>query len=161
MAVVVSGGLYRIRRDSNCSSLVGRNSRSLPSTRSASKASTSQDVALGLAPGLFTLYAATAPETVDDVEKLYREEIDVLAAQGLSPEEFERSKKKLLAQLGFQKQNLESYCHSLALNQLYGFSLDYLDQRQRQIEQMTVQDVLGVCHKYLMDKPATTVIVKA
>jgi predicted Zn-dependent peptidase len=95
------------------------------------------------------------------VEKLYREEIDVLAAQGLSQEEFERSKKKLLAQLGFQKQNLESYCHSLSLNQLYGFSLDYLDQRQRQIEQMTVQDVLGVCHKYLMDKPATTVIVKA
>jgi zinc protease len=118
-------------------------------------------LALGLAPGLFTLYAATAPETVDEVEKLYREEIDVLAAHGLSQEEFGRSKKKLLAQLGFQKQNLESYCHSLALNQLYGFSLDYLDQRQRQIEQMTVQDVLGVCHKYLMDKPATTVIVKA
>src|SRR5246127_909356 len=118
-------------------------------------------LALGLAPGLFTFYAATAPETVDDVTKLYHEEIEVLAAKGLSQEEFERSKKKLVAQIGFQKQNLESYCHSLALNQLYGFSLDYLDQRQRQIERMTVQDVLGVCHKYLMDKPATTVIVKA
>ncbi|MBV8215582.1 MAG: insulinase family protein [Verrucomicrobia bacterium] len=118
-------------------------------------------LALGLSPGLFTLYAATAPETADDVAKLYHEEIDVLAAEGLSQEEFERSKKKLLAQIGFQKQNLESYCHSLALNQLYGFSLDYFDQRQRQIEQMTAQDVLGVCHKYLMDKPATTVIVKA
>jgi zinc protease len=118
-------------------------------------------LALGLAPGLFTLYAATAPEMVDEVEKLYREEINVLAAHGLSQEEFQRSQKKLLAQIGFQKQNLESYCHSLALNQLYGFSLDYFDQRQRQIERMTVQDVLGVCHKYLMDKPATTVIVKA
>jgi zinc protease len=118
-------------------------------------------LALGLAPGLFTFYAATAPETVDDVTKLYHEEIEVLAAKGLSQEEFERSQKKLLAQIGFQKQNLESYCHSLALNQLYGFSLDYFDQRQRQIERMTAQDVLGVCHKYLMDKPATTVIVKA
>jgi zinc protease len=118
-------------------------------------------LALGLAPGLFTLYAATAPETADDVAKLYHEEIGILAANGLSQEELDRSKKKLLAQLGFQKQNLEGYCHSLALNQLYGFSLDYFDQRQRQIEEITVRDVLGVCHKYLMDKPATTVIVKA
>ena len=118
-------------------------------------------LALGLAPGLFTFYAATAAETADEVAKLYHEEIDVLAADGLSQEELERSKKKLSAQMGFQKQNLESYCHSLALNQLYGFSLDYFEQRQKQIEEITAQDVLRVCHKYLMDKPATTVIVKA
>jgi zinc protease len=118
-------------------------------------------LALGLSPGLFTFYAATAPGTADEVSKLYHEEIDVLAADGLSQEELDRSKKKLLAQLGFQKQNLESYCHSLALNQLYGFSLDYFDQRQRQIEEMSTQDVLAVCRKYLMDKAATTVIVKA
>jgi zinc protease len=118
-------------------------------------------LALGLAPGLFTFYAATAPDTADDVVKLYHEEINVLATDGLTEEELERSKKKLLAQLEFQKQNLESYCHSLALNQLYGFSLDYLDQRQREIEQLKAEDVLGICHKYLMDKPATTVIVKA
>jgi zinc protease len=118
-------------------------------------------LALGLAPGLFTMYAATAPETVEEVAKLYHEEIDALAADGLSEEELRRSKKKLLAQLGFQKQNLESYCHSLTLNQLYGFSLDYFDQRQREIEELTTQDLLGVCHKYLMDKPATTVIVKS
>ena len=118
-------------------------------------------LALGLAPGLFTLYAATASEMTDDVVKLYHEEISALAADGLSKEELERSKKKLLAQFGFQKQNLETYCHSLALNQLYGFGLDYFDQRQRQIEDTTAQDVRAVCHKYLMDKPATTVIVKA
>jgi zinc protease len=118
-------------------------------------------LALGLAPGLFTFYAATAPETADAVAKLYHEEIDVLAAHGLSQEELERSKKKLSAQMGFQKQNLESYCHSLALNQLYGFSLDYFEQRQKQIEEITAEDALRVCHKYLMDKPATTVIVKA
>lgn len=118
-------------------------------------------LALGLAPGLFTMYAATAPETAEEVAKLYHEEIDALASDGLSEEELRRSKKKLLAQLGFQKQNLESYCHSLTLNQLYGFSLDYFDQRQKQIEELTTQDLLGVCHKYLMDKPATTVIVKS
>jgi zinc protease len=118
-------------------------------------------LALGLAPGLFTLYAATASEMADDVTKLYQEDIVALAADGLLEEELERSKKKLLAQLGFQKQNLESYCHSLTLNHLYGFGLDYFDQRQRQIEEIRAQDVRQVCHKYLMDKPATTVIVKS
>jgi len=118
-------------------------------------------LALGLAPGLFNLYAATAPETADDVAKLYHQEISALAANGLSNEELERSKNKLLVQFEFQKQNLESYCHSLALNQLYGFGLDYFDQRQRQIEGIKGQDIRAVCHKYLMDKPATTVIVKS
>jgi zinc protease len=118
-------------------------------------------LALGLAPGLFTLYAATAAETADDVNKLYHQEISALAVDGLSGEELERSKKKLSAQFEFQKQNLESYCHSLALNQLYGFGLDYFDQRERQIEEITAQDIRAVCHKYLMDKPATTVIVKS
>jgi zinc protease len=118
-------------------------------------------LALGLAPGLFNLYAATAPETADDVAKLYHQEISALAANGLSNEELERSKNKLLAQFEFQKQNLESYCHSLALNQLYGFGLDYFEQRQRQIEGIKAQDIRAVCHKYLMDKPATTVIVKS
>jgi zinc protease len=123
--------------------------------------SVGSSLALGLAPGLFTLYAATAPETADDVNKLYQQEISALAVDGLSGEELERSKKKLSAQFEFQKQNLESYCHCLALNQLYGFGLDYFDQRQRQIEEIAAQDIQAVCHKYLMDKPATTVIVKS
>jgi zinc protease len=118
-------------------------------------------LALGLAPGLFSVYAATAPEMATEVAKLYHEEIGAMAAEGLSQHELERSKKKLLAQLGFQKQNLETFCHTLALNQLYGFDLEYFDRRQREIEQITLEQVQAVCRKYLMDKPSITVIVKA
>ena len=118
-------------------------------------------LALGLAPGLFSVYAATAPEMASEVAKLYHDEIRTLASEGLSKHELDRSKKKLLAQLGFQKQNLETFCHTLALNQLYGFDLDYFERRQREIEEITLQEVRAVCRKYLMDKPSITVIVKA
>ena len=118
-------------------------------------------LALGLAPGLFSVYAATAPEMATEVARLYHEEIGAIASEGLSQHELERSKKKLLAQLGFQRQNLETFCHTLALNQLYGFDLDYFDRRQQQIEQITLEQVQAVCRKYLMDKPSITVIVKA
>jgi zinc protease len=117
-------------------------------------------LSLGLAPGLFSIYAATSPEFADEVVKLCRKEMEDLGEGALSKDELERSKTKLLAQLAFQKQNLEAYAHGLALNELYGFGLEYLDRRQREIETMKLENVQAACRKFLMDKPAITVIVK-
>jgi zinc protease len=117
-------------------------------------------VSLGLAPGLFSIYAATSPEFAEAVVQLCRKEMEDLGDGALSKDELERSKTKLLAQLAFQKQNLEAYAHGLALNEIYGFGLEYLDRRQREIEETTLETVQAVCRKYLMDKPAITVIVR-
>jgi predicted Zn-dependent peptidase len=38
--------------------------------------------------------------------------------------------------------------------------LEYLERRQREIETTTLENVQAVCRKYLMDKPAITVIVR-
>lgn len=115
---------------------------------------------LGLAPGIFSVYAATSPELVEQVGKLCQEEIQTLANGGLTEHEFDRAKTKLLAQLAFQKQNMDSYAHGMALNELYGLGLDYFEQRQEQIRQIELESVRDVCRKYLMDKPAITVIVR-
>ena len=117
-------------------------------------------LSLGLAPGLFSIYAATSPEFAEEVVQLCRTEMKDLGEGALSKDELERSKTKLLAQLAFQKQNLEAYAHGLALNEIYGFGLEYLERRQREIETTTLEDVQAVCRKYLMDKPAITVIVR-
>jgi zinc protease len=117
-------------------------------------------LSLGLAPGLFSIYAATSPEFADEVVQLCRKEMEDLGEGALSKDELERSKTKLLAQLAFQKQNLEAYAHGLALNEIYGFGLEYLERRQREIEGTTLETLQTVCRKYLMDKPAITVIVK-
>ena len=117
-------------------------------------------LALGISPGLFSGYASTAPAESERVAALLQAEIDLLAKIGLSVAEFERARTKLSAQLAFQKQHLEGYAHGLALNQLYGFGLSYIEERQQRIAATTLEEVQEVCQKYLMDKPAVTVIVR-
>jgi zinc protease len=122
--------------------------------------SVGSSLSLGLAPGLFSIYAATSPEFAEDVLKLCRKEMEELSDCALSKDELDRSKTKLLAQLAFQKQNLEAYAHGLALNEIYGFGLGYLEQRQKEIETIKLENVQAACRKFLMDKPAITVIVR-
>ncbi len=117
-------------------------------------------LSLGLWPGIFSIYAATSPDLVDSVLTLCHEEIAALAREGINEHEFERAKTKLLAQLAFQKQNMDSFAHAMALNELYGLELDYFARRQREIQEISLEEVRAVCRKYLMDKPGITVIVR-
>ena len=115
---------------------------------------------LGLAPGVFSVHAATAPERVDEVASVIRTEVEKIAEHGVSPDEFERAKTRMLAQMAFQNQNMEAYAHALALHELYGLGVDYLRERERQIREQTLERVNKVIRGYLEDKPAITVIVK-
>jgi zinc protease len=115
---------------------------------------------LGLAPGVFSVHAATAPERVDEVNSIIRAEIGRIGEHGISQDEFERAKTRMLAQMAFQNQNMEAYAHALALHELYGLGVDYLQKRDQQIRELTREAVNEVIRKYLADKPAIAVIVK-
>ncbi len=115
---------------------------------------------LGVAPGIFSLHAATAPEKVDRVIEILETELRTLITGGLEGQEFERAKTRTLSQLAFQMQNMDAYAHSVALNELYGLGYDYVHSRRKQIESLTVESVNEAARKYLMDKPAITVIVR-
>jgi zinc protease len=115
---------------------------------------------LGIAPGIFSVHAATAPEKVESVSQILNTELERLARHGLEQEEFNRAKKRTLSQLAFQLQNMDAYAHSVALNEFYGLGYDYLHRRKEQIEGLTVNSVNEAARKYLMDKPAITVIVR-
>ncbi|MBV9999398.1 MAG: insulinase family protein [Verrucomicrobia bacterium] len=117
-------------------------------------------LSLGLAPGLFTVYAATSPNAVERVAELCHEQVKLIAEHGLSEREFERAKARLQAQYAFQKQNLDGYAHATALNVLYGLGPRYQEARQEAIGALTLESVQAICRKYLMDKPSVTVIVK-
>jgi zinc protease len=117
-------------------------------------------LSLGLWPGIFSIYAATSIDLVDSVLRLCHGELATLAANGIDEHEFERAQTKLLAQLAFQKQNMDSFAHAMALNELYGLDIDHFARRQKAIQSITLDQVREVCRKYLMDKPAITVIVK-
>lgn len=114
---------------------------------------------VGLVPGIYAVQAAVALGKVQKVVEIIRSELNQFAQHGLRYEEFGRAKTRMLAQLAFQMQNLEAYAHGAALNELYGLGFDHIRERQRQIEGLTLETVNSVVRKYLMDKPAITVIV--
>ena len=79
---------------------------------------------------------------------------------GLEQQEFDRAKTRTLSQLAFQLQNMDGYAHSVALHEFYGLGHDYVHRRKKQIESLTINSVNEAARKYLMDKPAITVIVR-
>jgi zinc protease len=113
----------------------------------------------GLAPGVFSFYAATAPENAENVAQIIRNELADLAGNGLEEQEFTRVKARSIAQLEFQLQSMEACAQSAALNEHYGLGYDYVDRRRRSIEALSRNAVNDLARKYLMDKPAITVIV--
>jgi zinc protease len=115
---------------------------------------------MGVAPGVFSLHASTAPEKVEEVAQILKQELDLLSRNGLEPREFERARTRTLSQLAFQLQNMDAYAHSVALNELYGLGYDYIHRRRKEIEGLTIDTVNEAAQKYLMDKPAITVIVR-
>ena len=113
----------------------------------------------GLAPGVFSFYAATAPTNAENVARIIRTELADLAGNGLGEQEFARVKARSIAQLEFQLQSMEASAQSAALNEHYGLGCDYVNRRRRAIEELSKDAVNDLARKYLMDKPAVTVIV--
>ncbi len=94
---------------------------------------------LGVAPGIFSVHAATAPEKVERVSQILSSELRNCAKHGLEQQEFERAKTRTLSQLAFQLQNMDAYAHSVALNEFYGLGYDYVHRRKKQIESLTIE----------------------
>jgi zinc protease len=114
---------------------------------------------IGLAPGVFSFYAATSPENAENVAGIIRHELAELSEHGLEEHEFARARARTTAQLEFQLQNMEAYAQSSALNEHYGLGYDYVHDRKRLIDELSRDAVNDLARKYLMDKPAITVIV--
>jgi zinc protease len=114
---------------------------------------------LGLAPGVLSFYAATSPENAAKVAEIIRDELADLARYGLSEEEFARAKVRSIAQIDFQMQSMEACAQGAALNEHYGLGYDFPHRRKKLIEALTRNEANAAARKYLMDKPAITVIV--
>jgi zinc protease len=114
---------------------------------------------IGLAPGVFSFYAATSPENAENVARIIRDELADLARNGLEEQEFARTRARSIAQLEFQLQSMEACAQSAALNEHYDLGYDYVRRRKRMIEELNRSTVSDLARKYLMDKPAITVIV--
>lgn len=115
---------------------------------------------IGLVPGVFAFYAGTDPERVDEVVAALNEEIAELAEEGLTEEELERAKRRLLGAEAIRNQSNSAFSTSTAVNELVGLGYDHQEKRAAEIEAVTVEDTKRVARKYFQDENAVEVIVR-
>lgn len=114
----------------------------------------------GLVPGLFVFYVGTDPAKVGEVTDALRQEIDGLASGGLTPEELERARKKLIGAEAIRNQSNAAFGASAAINELVGLGHDYHLRRQAELEAVTLEDIRRVAARYFRDAPPVQATVK-
>ena len=103
----------------------------------------------GLTPGSFAFYAGTSPEQLAQVEKELIAEAAKLCEKGLSDEELERAKSKMIGQRKISRQDLGGLAMSSGLDELYGLGYDSSEEDEERIMELTTLKVQEVAQKYL------------
>jgi zinc protease len=103
----------------------------------------------GLAPGYVAFYAGTMPEKADLVEKELLTEAELLRLDGLTAEELNRAKAKVIGQKKIARQDLGTHAMTTALDELYGLGYAHTDAEDALFEAVTLEQVKAVAQKYL------------
>ncbi len=104
---------------------------------------------LGLVPGYFAFYVGTDPAKVDLVESELLKEAEELRANGLTAEELQRAKAKVIGQKKIARQDLGGLAMSVALDELYGLGYGHIDIEDAKYEAVTLVQAQAVARKYL------------
>lgn len=115
---------------------------------------------MGMAPGYFAFYCGTAPEKAELVEQEFLKEIELLRSEGLTPEELQRAKAKILGQKKIARQDIGHLATSSSLDELYGLGFDFSAQEDQKIEKVTLDDVKAVAKKYLNPNGFVSSVIK-
>jgi zinc protease len=113
----------------------------------------------GLAPGAFVFYLGTDPKKVDLAKHEFNDEIDKLAADGLTQVELDRAKAKLLGAEAIRNQSSAALAGMCATNELLGLGYDHDKIRKAEIEKVTLEDTKRVANKYFRDAKSVEVVV--
>jgi zinc protease len=113
----------------------------------------------GLAPGAFVFYLGTDPKKVDLAKSEFNDEIAKLATEGLTPEELDRAKAKLLGGEAIHNQSHAALGGLCATNELLGLGYDHDKVRKEEIEKVTLDEIKRVAQKYFRDGKSVEVVV--
>ena len=114
---------------------------------------------MGLAPGAFVFYLGTDPKKVDLAKHEFNDEIDKLAAEGLTQVELDRAKAKILGAEAIRNQSPAALGGVCATNELLGLGYDHDKVRKAEIEKVTLEDTKRVANKYFRDAKSVEVVV--
>jgi zinc protease len=102
----------------------------------------------GLAPGAFIFYLGTDPKKVGPVTSELRDEVSLLAKDGLTEDELQRAKKKLIGAEAIRNQSNEALAATCATDELVGAGYDDFTRRKDEIEKVSLDDTRRVAAKY-------------
>ena len=102
----------------------------------------------GLAPGAFLFYLGTDPKKLGPVTEEMRSEIADLAESGLTPEELERARAKMLGAELIRNQSNSALAGVVATDELMGLGFEAHKHRKDQIEKITLDDIRRVAAQY-------------
>jgi len=113
----------------------------------------------GLAPGAFVFYLGTDPKKVDLAKNEFNDEIAKLANEGLTQDELDRAKAKLIGGEAIRNQSNSALAGTSATNELLGLGYDHDKFRIAEIEKVTLEDTKRVANKYFRDAKSVEVVV--
>ncbi|MDQ6808765.1 MAG: insulinase family protein [Verrucomicrobiota bacterium] len=114
----------------------------------------------GLVPGLFLFYLGTDPQKLIAVKAALLDEINKLATEGLTSDELNRAKKKLIGQQQISNQSNDTFGYMAALDELYGLGFDHYKTLEKDVTAVTVEDVRRVAAKYFAKQPYVIATVR-
>jgi zinc protease len=115
---------------------------------------------VGLVPGHFAFYAGTEPEKVAQVKAEFLEEIAKLQESGLTEDELQRAKAKVVGQRKIARQELSHQAMTAALDELYGLGFDYAERSDPLYEAVTLDQIRLVARKYLRPETAVAAVIR-
>lgn len=109
--------------------------------------------------GYIAIYAATRPQEQQAVIKTLQEQIEILIAQGVTPEELDQAKRYLIGNHRLDLQHLGGWARRAALDELYGVGYDAWQQYEARINAVTAARVKQAAAAYLQVAHRAEVIV--
>lgn len=107
-------------------------------------------------PNFFYVQAALVPgQSMADLEAGIRKQIQLIATDGVPPEELNRVKTMWIASRVFESDSLREQANELGFNWVLGFEHDAQERLLDRIGQVTADQVKAVAAKYFGDKQLT------
>ncbi len=95
----------------------------------------------GTLPGYFCFYAGTELTQAKRVVEEIFSEAEKLRREGLSPEELDRTKAKLLGQRAIRQQDIGTVARTAAVHELLGLGYDFAQKEDELIRNVTLEEV--------------------
>jgi len=112
---------------------------------------------IGLEPGCFIFYVATAPDSLDEVQEALLEEIAGLATRGLEHEELERARASCLGKDTINLQSASQLAGTMAVNELLGLGWDHHLKTPAEIAAVSPEQIQEVAKATFADQAPTIV----